>query len=65
MWDPAIPVRIDISTNFDENWFKRKFKSGMLNALIMGIKTGARARASAGAEDEWTGHKYTADEMLP
>ena len=64
-WDPAVPVKIDIQTNFDENWYKRKFKSGMLNALIMGFKTAARARASAGGEDEWTGHKYTADEMLP
>lgn len=64
-WDPAVPVRIDIQTNFDDNWYKRKFKSGMLNALIMGFKTSARARTSAGAETEWTGHKYTADEMLP
>ena len=37
----------------------------MLNALIMGLKTAARARTSVGGETEWTGHKYTADEMLP
>ncbi len=37
----------------------------MLNALIMGLKTAARARTSVGGETEWTGHKYTAGEMLP
>ena len=62
-WEHA--YRIDIKTNFDANWYKRKFKSGLLNAAIMTLKTAARSRVSAGGETDMSHHKYTADEMLP
>jgi hypothetical protein len=66
-WNPYQACRIDIHTNFDANWFKRKFKSGLLNKLIFAIKTDARSHLSDGAKarDPMANHKYTADEMLP
>lgn len=66
-WNPKIPLRIDIQTNFDENWYKKKFKSGLLNKMIMGLKTSAMASYGQGGQsiDKMAGHKYTADEMLP
>ena len=66
-WNPLIPLRIDIQTNFDDNWFKRKFKSGLLNKMIFAIKTSGRAKVSpdANVNDPMANHKYTADEMLP
>lgn len=66
-WDPYVPLRIDIQTNFNEDWYKRKFKSGILNKMIFAIKTDARSHISpdAKARDPMADHKYTADEMLP
>lgn len=59
-------MRIDIHTDFNETWFKRKFKSGFLNKMIFAIKTDAMSRAhKTGKEGDMAGHKYTADEMLP
>ena len=73
VWNPRLPFRITIKTNFDENWFKRKYKSGMLNGIINAVKTSAMARSAGTAaasnpegHPEWqSGHKFTADEMLP
>lgn len=64
-WEHA--YRIDVKTNFDENWYKRKFKSGILNGIINVIKTDAMSRSTGAAsgKTEMSGHKYTADEMLP
>lgn len=42
-WEHA--YRIDIKTNFNEDWFKRQFKSGLLNAAIRAIKTSAVSHA--------------------
>lgn len=61
-WNPNYSFRIDIKTSFDENWFKKKFKSGFLNKAIMAIKTDAMSRASTGSMKD---HVYTQDEMLP
>ena len=61
-WNPNLTFKINIQTNFDANWYKRKFKSGLLNKAIMAIKTDARSRQQSGS---MAGHKYTADEMLP
>lgn len=59
-------MRIDIHTDFNETWFKRKFKSGFLNKMIFAIKTDAMSKAyKTGKEGDMAGHKYTADEMLP
>ena len=61
-WNPNYSFRIDIKTSFDDNWFKKQFKSGLLNKAIMAIKTDAMSRATVGSMKD---HKYTADEMLP
>lgn len=67
LWNRLGTCRIDIRTNFDENWYKRKFKSGMLNKMIMAVKTDAMSHFDKGAKAHVkdADHKYTADEMLP
>ena len=64
---PQQAMRVDITTSFDENWYKHKFKSGLLNKMIFAIKTDARSHISPDAKyrDKMADHKYTADEMLP
>ena len=57
--------RIDIRTNFNDDWYKKTFKSGLINAFIRAVKTDARAHTSQDAKTQWTNHKYTYDEMLP
>lgn len=66
-WNPYQACRIDIHTSFDANWYKRKFKSGLLNKMIFAIKTDARSHGTAdmNRSDPMANHKYTADEMLP
>ena len=39
-WTPELPFKLEVKTRFDENWFKRKYKSGVLNGIIDAIKTG-------------------------
>lgn len=46
-WIPERAYRIDVTTNFDENWYKRKFKSGLLNKLITGLKNQAMSYSTA------------------
>lgn len=62
-WDPNNTYKIDIETNFDESWFKRKFKSGVLNKALMLFKTQAAKNYNNG--NVMKDHVYTADEMLP
>lgn len=57
--------RIDVSTHFDANWYKRKFKSGFLNKILNVVKTEMRAHSASNVKTKWTGHEYTSDEMLP
>ena len=67
-WQPTMSLRIDVQTKFDDDWFKRKFKSGFLNKMIFTIKTGVMSKSSKSEytqDNEKIGHKYTADEMLP
>lgn len=54
-------MRITITTNFDDKWYTSNFKSGLLNKVIMAIKTDARSRVSpdAKARDPMADHKYT------
>ena len=61
-------MRITIKTDFNDDWYKHKFKSGLLNKMIFAIKTDAMSRTSPTVKANDTnrvGHKYTADEMLP
>jgi hypothetical protein len=63
---PLVTCKIDVRTNFGEEWFKRKFKSGILNKMIYAIKTDAMSRAhKTGKEGDMAGHKYSADQMEP
>ena len=67
-WEHA--YRIDIRTNFNEDWFKKKFKSGLLNAAIRAIKTSALNNVSPdvkakGEQYSNAGHKFTYDQMEP
>ena len=64
-WTPLVTCKIDVRTNFGEDWYKRKFKSGFLNKMIFAIKTDARSHSSSDHKNDMTNHKYTADEMLP
>ena len=45
-WTPNQSWRIDIQTNFGEEWYKRKFKSGFLNKILFTIKDEMRAHTS-------------------
>lgn len=64
-WSPAMSMRIDVTTKFDENWYKRKFKSGFLNKVIDTVKTGIHARAydDNGRNSEFKNKKFSADQM--
>lgn len=62
---PTQAMRIDITTKFDKDWFTHKFKSGFLNKMILAIKTDARSHSAPNNKNAMSGHKYTADEMLP
>ena len=62
--EPNVSMRITINTNFDENWYKNKFKSGFLNKMIFGIKTIGRMGTPDSAKTSMSGHKYTKDEEL-
>lgn len=64
-WDSNLTFKIDVYTSFDDKWFMRKFKSGMLNKILFTIKDDMRSHSQGGTKGEWTGYKYTADEMLP
>jgi hypothetical protein len=58
--------RIDVTTKFDENWFKRKFKSGFLNKVIDTVKTSIHSHADATKDnDEFRIKKFSADQMEP
>ena len=64
-WDPTLVFRIDIRTSFNDDWYKRKFKSGLLNKAIFAVKTAAMADAKrGGSQQQYAGHKYSADEEL-
>ena len=69
-WHPEHAYRIDIHTNFNEDWYKKKFKSGLLNAALRAIRTDAMSHAmpdvkQQAGQDSMIGHKFTYDEMLP
>jgi len=66
VWTPGQAMRIDVKTNFGEDWYKRKFKSGLLNKVVLAVKTDIMSRSGpASGKSEYTGHKFTQDEMLP
>ena len=65
IWNPRQTYKIEIKTNFNEDWYKKRFKSGFLNKIIFAIKTDARSHSSPDHKNDMTNHKYTADEMLP
>ena len=60
-WNPNMTYRINIKTNFGEDWFKRKFKSGLLNKALDTWKTAAMAVAPDGSQNK--GQKFSADEL--
>lgn len=64
-WNPYLTMRIDIQTNFDESWYKRKFKSGFLNKVIDTVKTGIHSNASdlGGKSSDFKNKKFSADQM--
>jgi hypothetical protein len=62
VWNPRQTYKIEIKTNFNDEWYKKRFKSGFLNKVIMGIKT--VGRMGPGAKTSMSGHKYTQDEEL-
>lgn len=60
-YNPNYTYKIDIVTDFNDSWFQRKFKSGLLNKAIMAFKT----QASKKSIDQEYHHEYKQDEMLP
>lgn len=65
-WSPAISMRIDIKTNFNDTWYKRKFKSGFLNKVIDTVKTSIHSHADVTKDnDEFRNKKFSADQMEP
>lgn len=63
-WNPNYSFRLDIKTDFNEQWYKRNFKSGLLNKALMTFKTAAMSKVT-NPNNPMKDHKYTADEMLP
>lgn len=62
--EPNVSMKIVITTKFDENWYKNKFKSGFLNKMIFAIKTMGRMGTPDAAKTSMSDHKYTKDEEL-
>ena len=64
---PSLAVKISISTNFTNDWYTHKFKSGLLNKLLFYTKTVMRSNVPDNAKQhvKMAGHEYTQDEMLP
>jgi hypothetical protein len=57
-------MRILITTKFTDDWYKNKFKSGLLNKAIMMVKTDAMSRVTPDNKVSMANHKYTKDEEL-
>ena len=62
-WIPERAYRIDVTTNFDENWYKRKFKSGLLNKMIVGLKNQAMDYRDPTVKQIYGDKKYSVDDM--
>ena len=63
---PNMSMRIDIKTNFTEDWYKAKFKSGFLNKVIDTVKTSIHSHADVTKDnDEFRNKKFSADQMEP
>ena len=62
-WTPDRAYRIDVTTNFDENWYKRKFKSGLLNKMIVGLKNQAMDYRDPTVKQIYGDKKYSVDDM--
>ena len=57
-------MRIDIKTNFTEDWYKAKFKSGFLNKMIDTVKTEIHKNADTTRDNQaYRDKKYDADTM--
>lgn len=59
-WNPNYSYRIDITTSFDDNWYKKKFKSGFLNKAIYAIRNDVYSRSF---NDDVKNRKVSADDM--
>jgi len=64
-WHPEHAYKITITTNFTQDWFQHKFKSGLINKAIMAMKTSAMNSLSSDSKNQMKDHKYVQDEMLP
>ena len=64
-WHPEHAYKITITTNFTQDWFQHKFKSGLINKAIMAVKTSAMNSLSSDSKNQMKDHKYVQDEMLP
>ena len=38
-WNPRQTYKIEIKTNFNDDWYKKRFKSGFLNKVLDTVKT--------------------------
>lgn len=62
-WIPERAYRIDVTTNFDENWYKRKYKSGLLNKLLVGYRNMALTNMTQAGRDRYGLKERAPDEM--
>lgn len=63
-WNPRLPFLITVDVQFDEDWFKKQYKSGLINAAIRGLKTQAMKRSVGTAgQSSLSGHEWTYDHM--
>ena len=65
-WNPRQTYKIEIKTNFNDDWYKKRFKSGFLNKVIDTVKTSIHAHADVTRDnDEYRNKKFSADQMEP
>lgn len=62
---PEHAYKINITANLTPDWFQKNYKGGLINKMIMGIKTGAMSQLSPDSKNPMKDHKYVQNEMLP
>jgi hypothetical protein len=62
---PEHAYKITITSNLTPDWFQKKYKGGLINKMIMGIKTGAMHQLAPNSKNPMKDHKYVQNEMLP
>ena len=64
VWNPRQTYKIEIKTNFNDEWYKKRFKSGLLNKVIDTVRTEIHKNADVTRDNqEYRDKKYDANTM--